>query len=125
MKGFTYQCGFGSDRDYQSQQDLANQLFQVQFIADLFNPRCYAFAGQFRLTIFIDSQTDEVIVVCEPFRGFKVVALCWPVADNRRAARLNNVTDSTHGITEVFRIVFLIAAAKQGNQFSCEINFFQ
>ena len=48
-----------------------------------------------------------------------------PVADDGCATRLNDVADGAQCVTEVFRVVFLVAAAKQRNQFTVEVHFFQ
>src|SRR5471030_3427056 len=45
--------------------------------------------------------------------------------DNHRAAWLDDVTHGAHRVTEVFGIIFLIATAKQSNQFTFEIYLFQ
>ncbi len=66
-----------------------------------------------------------MIVICQTFGSFEVVTRCWPVTNNRRTARLNDVTNSAQRITEILSVVFLIATAKQGNQLAVEVDFFQ
>jgi hypothetical protein len=66
-----------------------------------------------------------MIVIGQAFRGFKVVTGGRPVANDSRAARLNDVADGAQRVTEVFCVVFLIATAKQRNQLTVEVHFFQ
>lgn len=66
-----------------------------------------------------------MIVVSQTLRGFKMIACGWPVTHNRGAARLNNVANSAQRITEVFRVVFLIATAKQRHQLTVKVNLFE
>lgn len=40
---------------------------EMQLFRNLFNPFFYTFSGQFRLTVFVDSQTDKVVVICQTF----------------------------------------------------------
>ena len=54
-----------------------------------------------------------------------MVAFGRPVADDGRAARFDNVADGAHRVTEVFRVVFPVAAAEQRHQFAVEVDFFQ
>ena len=65
----------------------------MQFFTDLLNPLLYALSGQLRLTVFVDGQTHEVIVIGQAFRRFEVVTGGRPVAYNNRAIRLNDVAD--------------------------------
>ncbi|VFS64138.1 Uncharacterised protein [Raoultella planticola] len=97
----------------------------MQLFRDLLNPLSHAFVGQLRLAVFIDSQTDEVIVIRQAFRSFKMIARSRPVANDGGAARFNDVADGAQRVTEVFRVVFLIAAAKQRNQFTVKVDLFQ
>jgi len=41
----------------------------MQFFRNLFHPFFNAFCGEFRLAIFINGQTQEVIVIRQAFRG--------------------------------------------------------
>jgi hypothetical protein len=97
----------------------------VQFFRNLFYPLFHAFVGQFWLTVFVDGQANKVIVIGQAFRRFKVIACSRPMANDSCAARLDDVADSAQRITEVFSIVFLVATAKQGDQFAIEIDLFQ
>ncbi len=54
-----------------------------------------------------------------------MIACGWPVTHNRGAARLNNVANRAQRITEVFRVVFLIATAKQRHQLTVKVNLFE
>lgn len=40
---------------------------EMQLFRNLFNPFFYTFSGQFRLTVFVDSQTDKVVVISQTF----------------------------------------------------------
>ncbi len=40
---------------------------EMQLFRNLFNPFFYTFSGQFRLTIFVDSQTDKVVIISQTF----------------------------------------------------------
>ena len=66
-----------------------------------------------------------MIVIGQAFRRFKMVARGRPVANDSCAARFDDVADGTQRIAEVFSIVFLIATAKQRDQFAVEIDLFQ
>lgn len=44
---------------------------EMQLFRNLFNPFFYTFSGQFRLTVFVDSQTDKVVVICQTFDASK------------------------------------------------------
>src|SRR5471030_1196238 len=54
-----------------------------------------------------------------------MIAFCWPVTHNHRAAWLDDVAHGAQCITEIFCIVFLIATAKQRNQLTFEVDLFQ
>ena len=49
----------------------------------------------------------------------------WPVTDDGRAARLNDVADGAQRVAEVFCVIFLVAAAEQRHQFAIEVDLFQ
>ncbi len=100
-------------------------IVQVQLFTDLLNPFFNALGGQFWLTVFVNRQTHEVIVVCQTFRRFEVITSGRPVTYNNGTVWLNNVADGAQRITEVLCIIFLVAAAKQGNQLAVEIHLFQ
>lgn len=97
----------------------------MQLFGNLLHPLLNALVGQFRLTVFINRQTDEVIVVRQAFRRFEVVARGRPVANDGCAARFNNVTNGAQRIAEVFCVIFLVAAAKDGYQLTVEVDLFQ
>ncbi|KLN46329.1 hypothetical protein AAY77_09230, partial [Providencia rettgeri] len=40
-------------------------------------------------------------------------------------ARLNDVTDGTHGVTEILCIILLVTTTEDRHNFTAEINFFQ
>ena len=40
---------------------------EMQLFRNLFNPFFYTFSGQFRLTVFVDSQTDKMVFICQTF----------------------------------------------------------
>ena len=44
-----------------------NDGIKLQFVGDLFNPFFHALGGQLRLAVFIDSQTNEMVVVGQAF----------------------------------------------------------
>lgn len=44
-----------------------NNIGQIQFFRNLFDPLLNALGGQFRLAVFVDGQTDKVVVVCQAF----------------------------------------------------------
>jgi hypothetical protein len=111
--------------DCAAQSSGVFDFFEVQLFRDLLNPFLNALVGQLRLAVFINGQADEVIVIRQAFRGFKMIARCRPVANDGRAARLNDVADGAQRVAEVFCVVFLIAAAKQRNQFTVKVDLFQ
>ena len=47
------------------------------------------------------------------------------MADDGCAAWFNDIAHSAQGVAEVFRIIFLVTAAKQRNQFVIKINLFK
>ena len=66
---------------------------EMQLFRNLFHSFFYTFSSQFRLTIFVDSQTDKVVIISQTFLRFEVVARGWPVTNDSCAARFNDVAD--------------------------------
>ncbi len=61
----------------------------------------------------------------EAFGSLKMIPRRWPVTDDGRAARLNDVADGAQRVAEVFCVIFLVAAAEQRHQFAIEVDLFQ
>ena len=54
-----------------------------------------------------------------------MVASGRPMANDSCAARFDDIANGAQRIAEVFSIVFLVAAAKEGYQFAIKIDLFQ
>ena len=66
-----------------------------------------------------------MVVIRQAFGSLKMIPRRWPVTDDGRAARLNDVADGAQRVAEVFCVIFLVAAAEQCNQFAIKINVFE
>ncbi|MNT44320.1 hypothetical protein D3C72_1808420 [compost metagenome] len=112
---------FAAPHDQSGIQDIV----EVKFFADLLNPFVYAFCGEFWLTVFVNRQAHKMIVIRKAFRRFKVITRRWPMTDNRRAARFDDVANGAQRITEVLCVIFLVTATEQRDQLTVKVDFFQ
>ena len=97
----------------------------MQLFGNLLHPFLNALVGQLRLAVFINGEADEVVVIRQAFGSLKMIPRRWPVTDDGRAARLNDVADGAQRVAEVFCVIFLVAAAEQRHQFAIEVDLFQ
>lgn len=63
--GIIYQ--YGVDMSLRRITSGIENFVEMQLFRNLFNPFFYTFSGQFRLTIFVDSQTDKVVIISQTF----------------------------------------------------------
>ena len=64
---FDWHYLYGVDMSLRRITSGIENFVEMQFFRNLFNPFFYTFSGQFRLTVFVDSQTDKVVVICQTF----------------------------------------------------------
>nr|VXZ87136.1 Uncharacterised protein [Klebsiella pneumoniae] len=78
----------------------------MQLFGNLLHPFLNALVGQLRLAVFINGEADEVVVIRRAFGSLKMIPRRWPVTDDGRAARLNDVADGAQRVAEVFCVIF-------------------